>query len=194
MLPNYYKTLGVSTAATKAEIKKAYRKLAKQWHPDINKSPNAHDKFIEINNAYLLLYDDEARVKYDKELKAYKQSYSSSTTKKATTEEKNEPKQTYTYQDEDLNRWAKNAQKQAESYAKMAFYEFANMLGFVVKETGFQLANGLIYGIGQLFLASGFFGLIFSFWQGIGLFISSCICLLIGSPLLYYSEKNWENH
>ena len=68
---NYYEILGISSTATKEEIKKAYRKLALQYHPDKNKSPDAHERFIEINEAYLLLYDDEARAKYDREFKTY---------------------------------------------------------------------------------------------------------------------------
>ena len=52
MIPNYYKILDVGRHATKDEIKKAYRKLALQWHPDKNKSPDAHHKFIEINEAF----------------------------------------------------------------------------------------------------------------------------------------------
>ena len=67
MFPDYYKTLGLQSTAKKEYIKKAYRKLVLEFHPDRNKSPNAHEKFIEINEAYLLLYDDEARQKYDRE-------------------------------------------------------------------------------------------------------------------------------
>ncbi len=62
---NYYDVLGVSKTATKAEIKSAYRKLALQWHPDKNKTPEAEKKFKEINNAYEVISDETKRKNYD---------------------------------------------------------------------------------------------------------------------------------
>ncbi len=60
-----YETLEVSSNASADEIKKAYRKLARKYHPDINKSPEAEEKFKEINAAYEILSDEEKRKKYD---------------------------------------------------------------------------------------------------------------------------------
>jgi len=51
-MKDYYKILGVARDASPEEIKRAYRRLAKQWHPDVNKSPEAEAKFKEINEAY----------------------------------------------------------------------------------------------------------------------------------------------
>jgi molecular chaperone DnaJ len=62
---NYYEVLGLSKGASSEEIKKAYRKLSKQYHPDINKEANASDKFIEIKEAYEVLSDDQKRAHYD---------------------------------------------------------------------------------------------------------------------------------
>lgn len=62
---DYYDVLGLSKGASEDEIKKAYRKLAKQYHPDINKSPDAEAKFKEINEAYEVLSDSQKRSNYD---------------------------------------------------------------------------------------------------------------------------------
>ncbi|KAL2537005.1 DNAJ heat shock family protein [Forsythia ovata] len=63
---DYYAVLGVSKSASKSEIKSAYRKLARSYHPDVNKEPGAEQKFKEISNAYEVLSDDEKRSIYDK--------------------------------------------------------------------------------------------------------------------------------
>ena len=63
---DYYKTLGVSKNSTKEEIKKAYKRLAKKYHHDLNKDdPDAEKKFKEINEAASILADDEKRTQYD---------------------------------------------------------------------------------------------------------------------------------
>lgn len=63
---DFYKTLGVSKDADATEIKKAYRKLARQWHPDQNPGdPKAEEKFKEISEAYSVLSDKDQRERYD---------------------------------------------------------------------------------------------------------------------------------
>ena len=69
---DYYKILGVDKKASKDEIKKAYRKLAMQHHPDRNPGDSqAEDKFKEINEAYQVLSDDDKRSHYDELGSAY---------------------------------------------------------------------------------------------------------------------------
>ena len=63
---DYYAILGVKRDAKPDEIRKAYRKLAKEFHPDINKSAGAEDKYKEINEAYEVLKDPAKREKYDR--------------------------------------------------------------------------------------------------------------------------------
>ena len=62
---DYYEILGVKRGATEAEVKSAYRKLARKFHPDVNKSKEAEQKFKDINEAYEVLSDKEKRQRYD---------------------------------------------------------------------------------------------------------------------------------
>lgn len=62
---DYYEVLGISKSASEAEIKSAFRKLAKEYHPDVSKDPNAGEKFKEAQEAYAVLSDAEKRKQYD---------------------------------------------------------------------------------------------------------------------------------
>jgi curved DNA-binding protein len=63
---DYYDVLGVPRDARGEQIQQAYRKLARRYHPDINKDPGAEDRFKEINEAYQVLSDPESRQRYDR--------------------------------------------------------------------------------------------------------------------------------
>ena len=168
MIPNLYNILQVDRYASKEEIKKAYRKLALQWHPDKNKSPKAHDKFIEINEAYLILSDDDARNKYNIE---YDLCFAAKTEIKEeqifgeyqSTNNNGSYKQKASYKDPDLNNWTSTAKKQAEKYASMSFSDFSKLIGEIIVETGKQGGTAFIYAVSGVVGASA----IFSFISGI---------------------------
>ena len=63
---DYYEVLGLNRGASNDEIRQAYRSLAKKFHPDINKSPDAEERFKEINEAYAVLSDEKRRSSYDR--------------------------------------------------------------------------------------------------------------------------------
>lgn len=69
---DYYATLGVPRDASQDDIQKAYRKLARKFHPDINSSPEAEEKFKDIGEAYEVLKDEDKRQKYDRYGSAWK--------------------------------------------------------------------------------------------------------------------------
>ncbi|MBI2194700.1 MAG: DnaJ domain-containing protein [Planctomycetes bacterium] len=62
---DYYEVLGVSRSASQEQVQKAYRKMARKYHPDVNKSTDAEEKFKQVSEAYEVLNDPEARKKYD---------------------------------------------------------------------------------------------------------------------------------
>ncbi len=115
---DYYAVLNIKSTASKKEIRKAFRQEALKWHPDRNKSPEATEKMQLINEAYLILYDDEARLKYDKEYQHYHNF------KKQETSFKEEE---YSFDDEILHDWIEKAKSQAKEMAKMSIDDLIGM-------------------------------------------------------------------
>lgn len=77
---DYYAVLGVAKDAPQEQVQKAYRKLARKYHPDVNKSAGAETKFKEINEAYQVLSDPEKRAKYERFGSAWQQARTTSGT------------------------------------------------------------------------------------------------------------------
>ena len=202
MIPNHYKTLGLEPTATKEEIKQTFRRLALKYHPDKNKSPNAHEIFISINEAYLLLSDDEARIKYDREYQSYfgqkakTEGFEIHKQRQAETESSKQEQTNPQFEDEDLNQWTRNARQQAESFAKMAFDDFSKLILGMVKETGFQLGNAFLVMVGAFLSMGGCGNIVFGLsTQGaIGNPLLGIILLPIGFFLYKLAYKNFDNH
>lgn len=66
MARDFYEVLGVSRSASQDEIQQAYRKLARRYHPDVNKDPGAEERFKDLNEAYSVLSDPKTRARYDR--------------------------------------------------------------------------------------------------------------------------------
>lgn len=111
---DYYQALGVNKGASQDEIKKAYRNLARKYHPDVNPDdPNAEEKFKDINEAYQVLSDEEKRKKYDQfgsQWKQYQQTGGRA-------------------EDFDWSQWASQGQRPGNQYRTVSPEEFEQMFG-----------------------------------------------------------------
>ncbi len=113
---DYYAILNIEQNATKKEVKIAFKGEALKWHPDRNSSPDAKERMQIINEAYLILKDDEARTRYDKQ---YQRFYRSNQQDSNKTQEK-VYKQYYSIDDDILNDWIKKAKSQAKEMLMMS--------------------------------------------------------------------------
>lgn len=113
---DYYAILNIEQNATKKEVKIAFKREALKWHPDRNSSPDAKERMQIINEAYLILKDDEARARYDKQ---YQRFYRSNQQDSNKTQEK-VYKQDYSIDDDILNDWIKKAKRQAKEMIMMS--------------------------------------------------------------------------
>lgn len=113
---DYYKILGISPDSTFAEIKSAYRKLARKYHPDVNNAPESVQKFKDITEAYGTLSDDVARKKYNVLYGFY------SSSQKQNTAEKHEQSSSYRYSKTADKEFKKNASDKIEPDVKKQYY------------------------------------------------------------------------
>ena len=160
MESDYYAILEIRPEASVEEIKKAYRSLALRYHPDKNKEPDAHDRFIRINEAYLILSDSEARLKYDSERHARPPMAT------AYPSEEESSRDWPNFDDADLRDWSNNARRQADRFASMSYTSFAHLIGQIAKETGSQLGNALVFALSAFFGSSAIFTFFFGIAHG----------------------------
>ena len=115
MFKDYYSILEISQSASQSEIKTAYKKQATRWHPDKNQVIDTTEKMKEVNEAKLILSDNEARIRYDVEYLKFKTYKKKKHSQKESKYEKkrNENNSTYQFDDEILKKWMGNAKKQA---------------------------------------------------------------------------------
>ncbi len=112
---NYYKILGIDVSSNSFQIKNAFLKQSKIWHPDKNPNQDTTQKMQDINEAYLILKDEEARKLYDIEFdRFYKMDFLN-----RSNESKNFD---YKFKDEKLEKWILNARKQSIELAKEVIF------------------------------------------------------------------------
>jgi curved DNA-binding protein CbpA len=155
MFKDFYAILEIAHSATLAEIKSAYRTQAMKWHPDKNRGMNTTKKMKEINEARLILTDDEARIRFDREYIRFTSFQQEKEKAKKTEEPKQRqyenkkqetgekthgnkaerPKEeyaTYHFADEILKKWMENARKQSIQNVQEMITEFreSSIAGF----------------------------------------------------------------
>jgi len=166
MFIDYYAVLEIQETATLEEIKIAFKKQALKWHPDRNIGIDTTIKMQEINEAYLILKDIEARERYIIEYRRFKQ-YQSQKKKEYKEKRKYSKEETYSSQsektnhysdfdinDEILNKWMNNAKQQAVDLAKQTIKDFKGMTS--------EGAKGAAKGCYGQFIAQIIFGVIFT--------------------------------
>ena len=166
MFKDYYKILGIPASTNKAEIKSAYKRQAIKWHPDKNHRVDTTEKMKEINEAHLILGDDEARSHYDIQYFRFKKFQQENKKEKQGAEHKTSKTErkiseeeylNFQFDDELLKKWMKNARKQAIRNVQDMIIEFreSSILGFgtFVKTSLMAIVICCIYIIIQILIS-----------------------------------------
>jgi DnaJ-domain-containing protein 1 len=127
----YYDTLEISQNASINEIKKAYKKLALKYHPDVNKATDANEKFIEINEAYEFLSDTNKRKIYDDLISSNNQNQENV--------------------NQEFEKWKKQAKEKAEKYSKTEYNNFKENIIDKITEVYKTTKKGAKFGCGIYF-------------------------------------------
>jgi len=139
---DYYAVLKTHSSATPDEIKTAYRILARQFHPDVNRGKNTTAKMQDLNEAYMILRNTETRQRYDQEFQHYS---AWSAEQRTTTQEQAE----YSFFDENLAADIREASRTAREMKEQFIEETKELLIVAGKET---ISSTLIYGFGGIVL------------------------------------------
>lgn len=149
MFVDYYKILEIEKKSTQQEIKIAFRKQAIKWHPDKNPNLDVNEKMQLINEAYLILKDEEARNHYDIEYTKFYNFYNSRKEQKSNSDlgkkEKQKVYEEYNFDDETLKKWMQNAKKQAIDLAKQTIREMGELSVKASKEAGSKMIETFVY-------------------------------------------------
>ncbi len=176
--PDYYRMLGIPFESNDDIIKKAFRKLALRYHPDVNHALNAHEEFIRLYEAYSVLINSNSRKEYDFEYKKYvlkKQVISFAT-----------------FENEDIKNTIKYSKEQGASYSKMPIDDFLREIGLFGSELIFHLSNSLMYFIGYILIFSGFGLFIVGAISNQYLyFIISIFLIYVGVRIMKKSTTRW---
>lgn len=157
MANTYYDILGVSASASQDDVKRAYRKMAMQSHPDLDKSSDAKARFILVTEAYEILGDAHKRRVYNQQLRdraameagrSYAQSQARR--KNANTSQNSQARNAYP-QDEAFQAWVRKAQAAANAQARMNYQDFKNSRFSKTEASVFLYLQFLIMGAMFLF-------------------------------------------
>jgi curved DNA-binding protein CbpA len=151
MFTDYYAILEIQQGATAEQVREAYKKQVRIWHPDVNKSTNATARMQKINEAYLILKDAEARQLYDGEFNRYKsfmamsfKTYNEPSGKEQTTSPH------FEVYDATLLKWMANARQQGAELVKKSMED---LIG-ISKASGTAMANEFFPGLVRLIVFS----------------------------------------
>lgn len=155
MFKDYYAILEINEYATVGEIKIAFRRLAKKWHPDRNPGMDTTKMMQDINEAYLILKDSDARIKYNteylkfKQFRKEKQGWQERKQAPAFNGDERSKERRYEYSDyeifdQTLERWMKNAARQAIDLAQITIKETGMLMGEGIKAAGNEMVKYLI--------------------------------------------------
>ena len=128
--PNHYETLEVSPDASQAEIKQAYRRLVKQYHPDTNQQNTDREQIIRINAAYEILGDAQTRQSYDRQLRGRDFSFHHHT--QQTSDRRQKRTATAQQQYKAKRKTGKNEDEQIEEWLRFVYQPVSNLLNRIL--------------------------------------------------------------
>jgi molecular chaperone DnaJ len=133
--PNHYVTLDVSPTASQAEIKQAYRRLAKQFHPDSNRETASHDQIAEVNAAYEVLGDPKQRQVYDQQLSRYSHAATGAAQRQSRQQRAADAQKQYRQQ----RRSGRDSDEQFEQWMRQVYQPVNRMLAQILQPLRSQL-------------------------------------------------------